>query len=208
MSVRAVPRTPYLEQISQWKPISKEEPQTSAIFEVRPGDEDGKICIDFERDLRLPGGLENKDSKPLRLEQIPSEDCFELKSGSKPQKFEMALSAVDDATFQIDADSSLNFSIGFKASTESGESDDAAQAQVVTVISSGTVDPVWWRAALLALASLILPLAILYGFNFFAASRLIVPDRYYSSRVRITSCLLYTSPSPRDRQKSRMPSSA
>ena len=28
------------------------------------------------------------------------------------------------------------------------------------------------------------------------------------SRLRIKSCLLYTSPSPRDRQKSRMPSSA
>ena len=27
-------------------------------------------------------------------------------------------------------------------------------------------------------------------------------------KARITNCLLYTSPSPRDRQKSRMPSSA
>ena len=27
-------------------------------------------------------------------------------------------------------------------------------------------------------------------------------------RLRIEACLLYTSPSPRDRQKSRMPSSA
>ena len=32
------------------------------------------------------------------------------------------------------------------------------------------------------------------------------PDERYWSMV--TSCLLYTSPSPRDRQKSRMPSSA
>ena len=32
---------------------------------------------------------------------------------------------------------------------------------------------------------------------------------YYNiSRVNTYSCLLYTSPSPRDRQKSRMPSSA
>jgi hypothetical protein len=30
----------------------------------------------------------------------------------------------------------------------------------------------------------------------------------YNSRGHIYSCLLYTSPSPRDRQKSRMPSSA
>ena len=29
-----------------------------------------------------------------------------------------------------------------------------------------------------------------------------------SEIVRVTTCLLYTSPSPRDRQKSRMPSSA
>ena len=31
---------------------------------------------------------------------------------------------------------------------------------------------------------------------------------YHRARVRRGSCLLYTSPSPRDRQKSRMPSSA
>lgn len=187
LPVRAVPRTPYLEQISQWKPISKEKPQTSAMFEVHPGDEDGEICVDFERELRLPVGLENKDSKPLELVQSPSKDCFQLKSGSKPQKLEMTLAAVDVATFQIDADSSLNFPIGFKASTESGESDNADLNQVVTVISSGTVVTNWCRALLLALASLLLPLAILYGFNFFAASRLIVPDRFYSTRVRITS---------------------
>ena len=33
-------------------------------------------------------------------------------------------------------------------------------------------------------------------------------DRYNKVRPIVNSCLLYTSPSPRDRQKSRMPSSA
>ena len=33
-------------------------------------------------------------------------------------------------------------------------------------------------------------------------------DTYYSLDIGQLSCLLYTSPSPRDRQKSRMPSSA
>ena len=32
--------------------------------------------------------------------------------------------------------------------------------------------------------------------------------RYTSSDADVNYCLLYTSPSPRDRQKSRMPSSA
>ena len=32
--------------------------------------------------------------------------------------------------------------------------------------------------------------------------------KYFPGYVLIKSCLLYTSPSPRDRQKSRMPSSA
>ena len=40
-----------------------------------------------------------------------------------------------------------------------------------------------------------------------------LPETYNSSEtytftVTVTNCLLYTSPSPRDRQKSRMPSSA
>ena len=34
------------------------------------------------------------------------------------------------------------------------------------------------------------------------------PGAFVSSAVRVCDCLLYTSPSPRDRQKSRMPSSA
>ena len=34
------------------------------------------------------------------------------------------------------------------------------------------------------------------------------PDLGYRERGHFPSCLLYTSPSPRDRQKSRMPSSA
>ena len=36
----------------------------------------------------------------------------------------------------------------------------------------------------------------------------VTPDRCGGSRDRSWGCLLYTSPSPRDRQKSRMPSSA
>ena len=38
-----------------------------------------------------------------------------------------------------------------------------------------------------------------------------IDDAFYIKETRFglfTSCLLYTSPSPRDRQKSRMPSSA
>ena len=34
------------------------------------------------------------------------------------------------------------------------------------------------------------------------------PDKKTWTAITITTCLLYTSPSPRDRQKSRMPSSA
>ena len=47
-----------------------------------------------------------------------------------------------------------------------------------------------------------LPLA---GGTMNAGSSVLFPD---NSFLRFGSCLLYTSPSPRDRQKSRMPSSA
>ena len=40
------------------------------------------------------------------------------------------------------------------------------------------------------------------------AKNLIGPDYFVSVAKRLRTCLLYTSPSPRDRQKSRMPSSA
>ena len=34
------------------------------------------------------------------------------------------------------------------------------------------------------------------------------PPVFYTASAKATACLLYTSPSPRDRQRSRMPSSA
>ena len=37
---------------------------------------------------------------------------------------------------------------------------------------------------------------------------LIKKTKFYEARIKNIDCLLYTSPSPRDRQKSRMPSSA
>ena len=47
--------------------------------------------------------------------------------------------------------------------------------------------------------------------RFYATANLVVNQRYIlvpQDTLVIRSCLLYTSPSPRDRQKSRMPSSA
>ena len=43
-----------------------------------------------------------------------------------------------------------------------------------------------------------------------AVSRVFTPGASVSKKTaeKVRSCLLYTSPSPRDRQKSRMPSSA
>ena len=47
--------------------------------------------------------------------------------------------------------------------------------------------------------------AVLYFVRMFAITG--IYHRYFSHRT-FKTCLLYTSPSPRDRQKSRMPSSA
>src|SRR5665213_3613675 len=41
-----------------------------------------------------------------------------------------------------------------------------------------------------------------------ATAATLASDKYFASRILESACLLYTSPSPRDRQKSRMPSSA
>ena len=43
---------------------------------------------------------------------------------------------------------------------------------------------------------------------FIFASRELVSEMDEKVREQLSNCLLYTSPSPRDRQKSRMPSSA
>ena len=48
------------------------------------------------------------------------------------------------------------------------------------------------------------PLSVNYQEKYYAAGK--IPGGYFKREAR--PCLLYTSPSPRDRQKSRMPSSA
>ena len=46
------------------------------------------------------------------------------------------------------------------------------------------------------------------AFSYPIGARVLFNSRLYESLVSNNTCLLYTSPSPRDRQKSRMPSSA
>ena len=51
----------------------------------------------------------------------------------------------------------------------------------------------------------------LRGIGLYAVAFLVIPwlcEFYFRSNAEILTCLLYTSPSPRDRQRSRMPSSA
>jgi len=47
--------------------------------------------------------------------------------------------------------------------------------------------------------------------NVFTRDKITIPERFletYRDATEPTTCLLYTSPSPRDRTRSRMPSSA
>ena len=48
----------------------------------------------------------------------------------------------------------------------------------------------------------------LLDIRIFSAMNNLIKDKIRQKKGNINSCLLYTSPSPRDRQKSRMPSSA
>ena len=50
--------------------------------------------------------------------------------------------------------------------------------------------------------------AMLFAPSAFAADSKLELTIYGDGRTLVDDCLLYTSPSPRDRQKSRMPSSA
>ena len=87
-------------------------------------------------------------------------------------------------------------------------------ARAITLIGSlfvlsgllGTLPLIWMN---LAYWAQLLLLIITTGFLFYAASY----SEKFEDKFRFIfksseSCLLYTSPSPRDRQKSRMPSSA
>ena len=71
----------------------------------------------------------------------------------------------------------------------------------------------WWaefslQTKLLAAATLVVSL-VMAAICFFALNGIQADVRMSDTRfARDLGCLLYTSPSPRDRQKSRMPSSA
>ena len=79
---------------------------------------------------------------------------------------------------------------------------------IITAIGGGTMRdvimgvPVFWADAPIY----ILVAAIASILTFYAESTLSQPQVYKA--ILYIDCLLYTSPSPRDRQKSRMPSSA
>ena len=57
---------------------------------------------------------------------------------------------------------------------------------------------------MIGVAALIIVLSVANGFESEVRSRIIGADAH----IKVTNCLLYTSPSPRDLSTSRMPSSA
>lgn len=187
LPVRAVPKTPYIEQTSVWNNLSVNNRERTADFLVHPGDESGRLCITFPPEVRLADRVGVKESQPIVLKQIPKIDCFNLEKSSDIQSFQLVLAAQDETTYRIETDSVLEFPIEYKATTESGESENGELSQRITIISSGGVDYNLVTTFFMTLGSMLLPLLILYGFNFLVASRLIVPDRFYTLKVRLTA---------------------
>src|SRR5678810_1056015 len=67
--------------------------------------------------------------------------------------------------------------------------------------------PMWLQPPIGALPYIVLTFGLIFGW-YFSSSRMILSLLVLTLADQAMSCLLYTSPSPRDRQKSRMPSSA
>ena len=61
-------------------------------------------------------------------------------------------------------------------------------------------------APMLTIFNIVLPVFLVVGAGYAAAKAGVIADATVDALMKF--CLLYTSPSPRDRQKSRMPSSA
>ena len=67
--------------------------------------------------------------------------------------------------------------------------------------------------ALAVILAVVISGSTLFALRSLDAANLVIREEHMSSEARLladqlNTCLLYTSPSPRDRQKSRMPSSA
>ena len=83
---------------------------------------------------------------------------------------------------------------------------ESEKATIVSMfIMIGFLGFVGWKVTVISSNFIALMLILTMAMNIHMSTRFIQLRKFYPNK---NNCLLYTSPSPRDRQKSRMPSSA
>ena len=180
-----------------------ERVETSAIHEVKDGE---NLSIIFE-DYRVPL---NTVYKILKLDR--SNELRNIRPGDEI-KFSFLNDEINRIEIKKDILNSIRVDIGEDISIEK----IVKEVEKLKSISMGEIQSSFYESGLKANMpdSIIMDFAFIFGWDidFIFDVRngdtfSVIYETDYSEGEKISSCLLYTSPSPRDRTRSRMPSSA
>lgn len=181
-SVRDVPKTPGLIVGKSFSRIDKGNLSSNGTFQIKPGDEDGSICLTIPSTANLK--LDDASAKLTSAAVSASySNCLQVAAGSSPQSIDVLVKAKKDL-LHLDSDNSLALDIEWKATTTSGENDQGRISQLIPVISAGTTSVNWCRLFLGVILALLVPLAILYGFNYLLLARIMVPEMAFVANLR------------------------
>lgn len=181
-SVRDVPKTPGLIAGDGFTRIDKKHLSSTASFLVKAGDEDGQICLDIPNEARLKAEDSSAKTVSARITST-YKDCLEVAAGASPKKVTVSVNATK-ALLHLESDNFVSFKISWDARTSSGESDQAELLQDIPVVSAGTTTVNWARLVMGLILAILVPLGILYGYNYLLLARIMVPEMAFVATVR------------------------
>lgn len=183
--IRKVPNKPNLEVKGAWGTLTKENNKTEIQLRIHAGEEDGKLCINGISDIEVPEGASTSgDNGPqIALASKSIVDCYAVTKNQPDLILPLTVKA-PKKFFEIEADGNLTFKVDWSSSTLTELKTDESLPQQITVISSGTTSIIWLQLFVFVLFAILIPLLILYGFNYFYGAKLITAPYFYVSELR------------------------
>jgi hypothetical protein len=183
--IRKVPNKPNLEVKGAWGTLTKANNKTEIQLRIHSGEEDGELCINGISDVKVPEGSPSsgENGPQIALSGKSIIDCYEV-TKNQPDLMLPLIVEAPNKFFEIEANGQLTFKVDWSSSTLTEPKTDESLQQEIVVVSSGTTSINWLQLLVFVLFAILIPLLILYGFNYFYGAKLVVAPYYYVSELR------------------------
>jgi hypothetical protein len=183
--IRKVPNKPSLEVKGAWGTLTKANNTTEIQLRIHAGEEDGKLCINGISDVQVPKGSPDsgENGPQIALSGKSIIDCYAVTKNQPDLTLPLTVKA-PNKFFEIEANGNLTFNVDWSSSTLTEPNTDESLLQQIMVVSSGTTSINWIQLLVFVLFAILIPLLILYGFNYFYGAKLVVAPYYYVSELR------------------------